>query len=535
MVAKATRDAGGRFSSKTWVLVAAVLGSSIVFLDGTVVNVALPRIGRDLPRAFVGVLEGQSYIYNGYLLSLSALLILAGALNDFYGRKRMFIVGLAGFGVSSLLCGLAPNMEMLIVFRVLQGALGALLVPGSLSLITANFSGVEQGRAFGIWAGASAGTTLLGPFLGGFLVDAISWRAAFLINVPLIAVAIWATLVHVPESRDEQASPHFDWLGAAIVALAVGGLTFGAIFGQQREWRDPIAFVALAIGALALIAFPFQMRRARNPLVPLEMFRSRNFTVTNLSTFVIYGALYVAFYYMPLLSQGTLAYTAAAAGLAFVPGTIFMVFFSRRFGSLAARYGPRWFMAVGPAVMALSLLWLARIPPASPAWRLRLGDPSTYLPPAGYFVDFFPAAVLLGIGLMMLVAPLTMALMTSVPVRNSGLASAINNAISRVGPQLAGALILIAITGSFYAGLASRGLDMSSADARSKISPLNQPTGVSQREVEAARQASTDAFHLAMLVAAGLLAAGAVINAVGIRQEQSTAPDTAATAPGAAA
>ena len=535
VVAKATRDAGGRFSSKTWVLVAAVLGSSIVFLDGTVVNVALPRIGRDLPRAFVGVLEGQSYIYNGYLLSLSALLILAGALNDFYGRKRMFIVGLAGFGVSSLLCGLAPNMEMLIVFRVLQGALGALLVPGSLSLITANFSGVEQGRAFGIWAGASAGTTLLGPFLGGFLVDAISWRAAFLINVPLIAVAIWATLVHVPESRDEQASPHFDWLGAAIVALAVGGLTFGAIFGQQREWRDPIAFVALAIGALALIAFPFQMRRAHNPLVPLDMFKSRNFTVTNLSTFVIYGALYVAFYYMPLLSQGTLGYTAAAAGLAFVPGTIFMVFFSRRFGSLAARYGPRWFMAVGPAVMALSLLWLARIPPTSPAWRLRLGDPSTYLPPAGYFVDFFPAAVLLGIGLMMLVAPLTMALMTSVPVRNSGLASAINNAISRVGPQLAGALIFIAITGSFYAGLASRGLDMSSADARSKISPLNQPTGVSQREVEAARQASTDAFHLAMLVAAGLLAAGAVVNAVGIRQEQSTAPDTAAATPGAAA
>jgi EmrB/QacA subfamily drug resistance transporter len=535
VVAKAPRAAGGGFSSKTWVLVAAVLGSSIVFLDGTVVNVALPRIGRDLPRAFVGVLEGQSYVYNGYLLSLCALLILAGALNDFYGRKRMFIVGLVGFGISSLLCGLAPNMEMLILFRVLQGALGALLVPGSLSLITANFSGVEQGRAFGIWAGASAGTTLFGPFLGGFLVDAVSWRAAFLINVPLIAVAIWATFVHVPESRDELASPHFDWLGAAIVALAVGGLTFGAIFGQQRDWRDPIAFVALGIGFVALIAFPFQMRRAHNPLVPLDMFKSRNFTVTNLSTFVIYGALYVAFYYMPLLSQGTLGYTAAAAGLAFVPGTLFMVLFSRRFGSLAARYGPRWFMAVGPAVMALSLLWLARIPPTSPAWRLRLGDPSTYLPPAGYFVDFFPAAVLLGVGLMMLVAPLTMALMTSVPVRNSGLASAINNAISRVGPQLAGALIFIAITGSFYAGLSSRGFDMSSSDARSKISPLNQPAGVSQRETEAARQASTDAFHLAMLVAAALLATGAVINGVGIRQEQATGPSTAAAAPETAA
>src|SRR5207253_9258120 len=176
-------------------------------------------------------------------------------------------------------------------------------------------------------------------------------RAAFLINVPLVAVAIWPTLVHVPESRDEKASPHFDWLGAAIVALAVGGLTFGAIFGQQREWRDPIAFVALAIGALALIAFPFQMRRARNPLVPLEMFRSRNFTVTNLSSFVIYWALYVAFYYMPLFSQGTLGYTAAASGLAFVPGTVFMVLFSRRFCTLACRDGPRWFLCAGPPVM----------------------------------------------------------------------------------------------------------------------------------------------------------------------------------------
>ncbi len=528
------RTSGGGISSKTWTLMAAVLGSSIVFLDGTVVNVALPRIGRDLPRAFVGVLEGQSYVYNGYLLSLSALLILAGALNDFYGRKRMFIVGLAGFGLTSLLCGVAPDMEVLILFRVLQGAVGALLVPGSLSLITANFSGEEQGRAFGIWAGASAGTTILGPFLGGLLVDTSSWRAVFLINVPLVAIAVWATLVHVPESRDEQASPHFDWLGAAIVALAVGGLTFGAIFGGQREWRDPLAYVALAVGAVALVACPFQMMRARNPLVPLGMFKSHNFTVTNLSTFVIYGALYVAFYYMPLLSQGTLGYTAAAAGLAFVPGTLFMVLFSRRFGSLAARYGPRRFMAVGPALMALSLLWLARIPSTSPAWRLRLDEPSTYLPPGGYFVDFLPAAVLLGIGLMMLVAPLTMALMTSVPVRHSGLASAINNAISRVGPQLAGAVIFIAITASFYAALASHGFDMSSASARSKISPLNRPASVSQQEEAAAREASTDAFHLAMLVAAALLASGAVINGVGIRQEPSTALGEAVAAPEAA-
>src|SRR5437763_9762083 len=202
---------------RRWILVAAVLGSGIVFLDSTVVNVALPRIGRDLPRLWFGVLEGQSYVYNAYLLTLSALLILAGALTDFYGRKRMFILGLIGFGATSVLCGLAPNMELLVLFRVLQGAAGALLVPGSLALITANFSGEEQGRAFGVWAGASGATTILGPVVGGLLVDTISWRAAFLINVPLIAIALWATLSHVPESRHDQATGRFDWIWAVLV------------------------------------------------------------------------------------------------------------------------------------------------------------------------------------------------------------------------------------------------------------------------------------------------------------------------------
>src|SRR5579872_3686909 len=196
---------------------AAVLGSGIVFLDSTVVNVALPRIGRDLSRSFVGVLEGQSYVYNAYLLTLSALLILAGALNDYYGRKRMFLAGLLGFGATSVLCGLAPSMELLVLFRILQGAAGALLVPGSLALITANFSGEEQGRAFGLWAGASGATSILGPLVGGLLVDTISWRAAFFVNVPLVAAAAWATWKHVPESRDEHASADFDWLGAAVV------------------------------------------------------------------------------------------------------------------------------------------------------------------------------------------------------------------------------------------------------------------------------------------------------------------------------
>src|SRR5467141_82424 len=188
-----------------WILAAAVLGSGIVFLDSTVVNVALPRMGHDLPRSFLGVLEGQSYVYNAYLLSLSSLLILAGALSDFYGRRRMFLIGLIGFGLTSVLCGLAPTMELLVLFRVLQGAAGAMLVPGSLALLTANFSGEEQGRAFGVWAGASGATTILGPVVGGLLVDTISWRAAFLINVPLVIVATWATWVHIPESRDDPA------------------------------------------------------------------------------------------------------------------------------------------------------------------------------------------------------------------------------------------------------------------------------------------------------------------------------------------
>lgn len=503
-------------TSKRWIIIAAILGSGIVFLDSTVVNVALPRIGRDLPRLFLGVLEGQSYVYSAYLLTLSALLILAGALNDYFGRRRMFGLGLFGFGLTSILCGLAPNMELLVLFRVLQGAAGAMLVPGSLALLTANFAGEEQGRAFGIWAGASGATTILGPVIGGLLVDTISWRAAFLINVPLVAVALWATLRHVPESRDDEATAKFDWIGAGIVFLAVGGLAFGAIYGQQREWRDPFGYIALAVGTLATVALPLWMARAAHPLIPLQLFRSRNFTVTNISTLLIYGALYVTAYYAALFSQGTLGYTAAAAGVAFIPGTFFLIFFSARVGTLAARYGPRWFMVVGPLMMALGLLWLVRIPSSSEAWPLRPGDPSSFLPPASYLVDLLPAWILFGLGIMVLVAPLTTALMTSVPVRNSGVGSAINNAISRVGPQLAGALIFVFITANFYRYLAGRltGVDVGSTEFRARVSPLNTPLDANL--VPIARDASTSSFHIAMLVAVVLLVAGAIANAIGI-------------------
>src|SRR2546421_1135749 len=504
-------------STKRWILIAAVLGSGIVFLDSTVVNVALPKIGRDLPRLFLGVLEGQSYVYNAYLLTLSALLILAGAVNDFYGCKRTFLLGLVGFGATSVLCGFAPNMELLVLFRVLQGATGALLVPGSLALITANFSGEEQGRAFGTWAGASGATTILGPLIGGVLVDTISWRAAFFINVPLVAVAAWATWKNVPESRVEGKAPTFDWIGAAIVAISVGGLAFGTIYGQQRAWRDPLGYLILALGVVATAALPWWMTRAKHPLIPLDLFRSRNFTVTNLSTLLIYGALYVVFYYLVLFQQGTLGYTAAAAGLGGIPGTLFLIFFSARFGSLAARYGPRWFMALGPLLMALGVLWFARVPAGSSSWTLAPGQPSTFLPPISYFIDFLPGNIIFGIGIMIMVAPLTTALMTSVPVRHSGLGSAINNAISRVGPQLAGALIFVFLTASFYAYLAPHlpGVDVSSESFRSTVSPLNTPSDLKLTAV--VRDASTTAFHLAMLIGSGLLLAGAVVNAVGIR------------------
>jgi len=504
-------------SQKTWTLAAAVLGSGIVFLDSTIVNVALPKIGQELPRVVVGQLEGLNYVYNGYLLSLSSLLILAGALNDYYGRRRMFLLGLVGFGATSVLCGLAPNMELLIVFRVLQGAAGALLVPGSLSLLTATFSGEEQGRAFGIWAGASGATTILGPVVGGLLVDTLSWRAAFFVNVPLVLIAAWATLRHVAESRNEQASGRFDWLGALDVALAVGGLSFGLIYGGQRRWQDPLAFVFLGIGVLALIAFPFLMRRRPDPLVPLSLFRSRNFTVTNISTFLIYGALYVSGYYLPLFTQNVIGYTAAAAGLVGIAASILLTLFSPRFGLLAARYGPRRFMAIGPLIMALGLAWLVRAPGDGTAWVLRPGVPSSFIPPASYFIDFLPYALLFGTGLTIMVAPLTTALMTSVPVRNSGLASAINNAVSRVGPQLAGAVIFVIIAATFYGALVTLlpGADLDVL--HQTISPLNPPpAGTAEAVVSATQQASTGAFHLAMLFSAAMLVVGAAVNWLGI-------------------
>jgi EmrB/QacA subfamily drug resistance transporter len=512
-------------SQKTGTLIAAILGSCVVFLDSSVVTVALPRIGRELPAHLFGVLEGQSYIYNGYLLAESALLVLAGGLTDFYGRRRMFSAGVVGFGAASILSGLAPTIEWLVVFRVLQGIAGAFIVPGSLALITATFTGEEQGRAFGIWSGASAGLTILGPFIGGLLVDTVSWRAVFLINVPLILGAWWMVRRFVRESREAGASGRFDVPGTLLSALAVGGLAYGTISGQQRAWHGLEPFVALGVGGLAAVLLPVWMFRAAHPLVPPSLFRSRNFTVANLSTLVIYAAIAVIFYFSGLFMQGTLGYTAAAAGVATIPAAIFMALFSARFGTLATRYGAHWFMTAGPVFMAIGAAWLAHVPAQSAGWAMRPGDVTTFVPPAAYLTDFLPGFVLFGLGAMIMVAPLTATVMASAPPEHAGIASAINTAISDVGPQLAVAVIFIAITASFYASLANqvRGLDVSSPAVRQEVVPLNPVTSkVLGNLQKPARTASTEAYRVAMLISTALLLLGAVINAVGI--QTSTAP-----------
>jgi EmrB/QacA subfamily drug resistance transporter len=514
-------------SQRVAILVATILGSAIVFLDGTIVNVALESIGAELPTTFVARLEGLTYVNSAYFTVLSALLILAGALNDYYGRRRMFQIGLVGFGIASVACGLAPTMEILIGARIVQAAFGAVLVPASLSIITAAFDGEARGRAIGLWASGTSATVVIGPVVGGLLVQAVSWRAAFLINVPLIAIALWASR-SMPESRNDEATGRFDWLGAAVIAIGVGGLAFGATRGQELHWQDPVAWVALGIGAVATLAIPVLMLTRRNPLVPPDMFASRNFTVVNLSTFVIYGALYVTFTFQSVFLQGTLGYSPVAAGAVGVPVALLLTFLSTPAGQLSARFGPRLFMTIGPLVMAAGLLWLARIPANSTPWRAGLPDSTSLVPPVAVTVDVLPALILFGLGISMVVAPLTTALMSSVPVQKAGLGSAINNAVSRVGSPLIGAVLFIAITATFYPTLSGLvpGLDVDDPEVRERIQPLTStPDDTDPALADAVRQASTDAFHLSMLVSAGLLVAGAAMNAVGIRNPSREAPE----------
>ncbi len=509
-----------------WTMLATVLGSSIVFLDSTIVNLALKDIGRDLPAGVLGLLEGQAYITNGYLAVLAALLILGGAISDRYGRKRVFAIGLLGFGATSVLCGLAPTMEALVVFRILQGAAAALLVPGSLALITAAFEGPDLTRAFGVWAAATSAATVLGPVLGGLLVQYISWRVAFLINVPLVAIALVGLRRGAAETVLPGASGRFDWIGTLDVVLAVGGLSFGLIRGQQAAWADPVAWIAIGVGIAAIVAFPFLMSRRPDPLVPLGLFRIRRFAVINLSTFLIYGALYGYLGYQGLFLQGTLGYSVVASSLVGLPVGIMLTVLSTRIGGRAGTMGPRRFLVAGPLLMAGGLLWFARIPWSSAAWTADLAAPATLVPPPSTLIDVLPAILVFGLGLSMVVAPLTSTLMSSIPVAQAGLGSAINNAISRVGTPLIGALVFIALTTTFYASLATQipGLDPTSAVLRSTIAPLNPaPLDSPQELVSAARVASTEAFRLALVVSAVLLGLGAAVNGIGLGESGGSA------------
>lgn len=511
-----------------WTLVATVIGSGAVFLDGTIVNVALPRIGRELPATIIAILEGQAYVVSGYLAVLAALLILAGALSDHYGRKRVYAIGLAGFAASSALCGLSPSLEWLIVFRLIQGGAGALLVPGALSLITQTFQGAERGRAFGIWAASTSALTVLGPIVGGVIVDTIGWRFAFLINVPLLALALWVTIRHLAESRDVEASGRLDWMGAGVAALAVGGLAFGLIRGQAQAWADGAAWIAIAIGAVALVLFPILMATRPNPLVPLGLFRQRAFATINLATFFIYGALYVTVSYQALLLQNVLGYTALGAGAIGIPTGVMLSLLSTRVGTLAGRLGARRFLVAGPMLMAVAMLWYARLPADSAPWTAAFETPASLIPPLDVWIDVVPAVLLFGVGISLVVAPLTSTLMSSVPGRFSGLGSAINNSISRVGQPLLGAIIFVAINATFYASLGSitPSLNTSDPGVRRAFQPLNPPpAGTSPDQLTAATQASIDAFHLAVLVAAVLLVIGGLVSWFGLREQATTGAD----------
>lgn len=518
-------------SSARWILAAVVLASGIVFLDSTIVNVALPRIGQELPSSVLGTLEAQAYVTSGYLAMLSAFLILAGALADRYGRRRIFLIGLAAFGVTSALCGLAPTMELLVLARLAQGVAGALLVPGPLSLITANFEGTARARAFGIWSAATSALTILGPLAGGLLVDTLSWRLAFLVNVPLVLVGLYAAIRYVPESRDPDAPRRLDWIGSVVIAVAVGGISFGLIRGQEQAWSDTTAFAALGIGIVAAVAFPILMVTRRDPLVPPALFRERTFTVINISTFLIYGALYTSAFLQSVYLQGVLGYSALGAAAIALPTGILLTVCSTRVGVVAARLGAWSFLVIGPLLMAAGLGWLVRIPATSQPWRPDLGGHGL-LPPTDTLIDVLPSVLLFGIGITLVVAPLTTTLMGSVPVTRAGLGSAINNAVSRVGQPLLLAVIYLGVTAVFLGALDRL---MPGADLARTLQPLNPPPAdASPALVSAMTQASTEAFHLAMLVCAGLLVAGALANGLGLRRDVARSTDGAATAmPGA--
>jgi EmrB/QacA subfamily drug resistance transporter len=441
-----------------------VLGSGIAFLDTTVVNVALPTIGEDLDAG----ISSLQWVVNGYTLTLSGFLLLGGSLGDHYGRRKVFVVGVIWFAVASLLCGLAPTDEVLIAARALQGIGGALLTPGSLAIIEAGFRREDRGPAIGAWSGLGGVTAALGPFLGGWLVQAASWRLVFLINLPLAALVVWVSVRHVPESRDPGATGRLDWVGAALAAVGLAGIVYALTDGPVQGWTAPPILATGLAGVGCLVAFLLWERRTPAPMLPLDIFASRQFSAANVVTFVIYGALGGSLFLMPIQLQRVVGYSPLASGVALVPITVVMLLLSARAGRLASRIGPRLPMTLGPLLVAAGFALFTRIGPG-----------------AGYLVDILPASLVYGFGLVLTVAPLTSTVLAAARAEHAGIASAVNNDVARTAGLLAVAVLPVA------AGI-------SGADA-----------------LEPARFG--DGFRMAMAIAAVLCAAGGLLSWATIR------------------
>jgi EmrB/QacA subfamily drug resistance transporter len=403
-----------------WVLAAAVLGSGLAAIDATVVGIALPAIGEDFD---VGLTSLQ-WIVTGYTLTLAGLLLVGGALGDRYGRRRIFVVGVAWFALASVLCGIAPNAETLIAARALQGAGAALLMPSSLAIIEATFVPEDRGKAIGAWSGFGGVATAIGPFVGGWLISSASWRYIFLINLPLAAAVVWVCVRHVPETREPSTGGRIDVVGAALVTLSLVGLCFGLTEGAHLGWGSPPVVGALAAGVVLLAAFVWWERRFSHPLLPLDLFRVRAFSATNAVTFIVYGALGAVLFLLPIQLQQVSGYSPLASGAALLPVTGVMLLLSARSGALAGRIGPRPQMTVGPLVVALGILLLTRIGPDG-----------------NYLTEVLPAVLVFGLGLAITVAPLTATALNSVPPEHSGMASAVNNDVARAGGLIAIAVL----------------------------------------------------------------------------------------------
>jgi EmrB/QacA subfamily drug resistance transporter len=423
-------EAGGR-----WVLLATVLASGMAFLDATVVAVALPAIGADLDAGMAGL----QWTVNAYTLTLAALILLGGSAGDRFGRRRVFLVGVVWFAAASLLCGLAPTVELLVVARALQGVGGALLTPGSLAILQASFHPEHRARVIGAWSGLAGIASAAGPFVGGWLVEAVSWRWVFLLNLPLAAVVVAVTVRHVPESRDPAADPGFDVAGAALGAASLAALTWGLVTWGEAG-AGPAAAGLVAAGVGLAVAFVVTERRRPAPMLPLTVFESSLFRAANAVTFLVYAALGGVFFLLVITLQVVAGFGAVAAGAALLPVTVLMLLLSARAGALAERIGPRLPMTVGPLVAAVGVALLAGV------------DPTTT-----YLTGVLPGMTLLGLGLSATVAPLTATVLAAAPERHAGLASGVNNAVARTAGLLAVAALpaVVGLSGTAYADAAA--------------------------------------------------------------------------------